>query len=354
MWCIAGFHVRCLFGLTLLALLFFGCGEEDERAPAAGSPSPRAMQEVTFMAGFKPQANLPFVGAYVAKEKGFFEEQGLDIEILHSTGGGQHVQLLVSGEAQFITADAANVLQRVAEPGVPLLSIALIGQTGQQGWVTLRESGLDDPGDWSGKTVGYRGTVPPDLLAILEARNMTLDDVEDVNVGFQPPQLLIEGRVDVYPVFLSNEPDMIERKLGRQVTVFRAADYGMHTLGLTYVTTRDYAKQHPDVVESFLKAALHGIEWARDNRDEAVEIVLEYASGEEREHQRFMLDTELEAAESEVMLEHGLGWQTEQQWESLHDSLIEFNALPGSLDVNTVFTDRFLAAIYQEGRLEWP
>ena len=45
---------------------------------------------------------------------------------------------------------------------------------------------------------------------------------------------------------------------------------------------------------------LHGIEWARDNRDEAVDIVLKYATGEEREHQRFMLDTELAAAESDV------------------------------------------------------
>ena len=74
----------------------------------------------------------------------------------------------------------------------------------------------------------------------------------------------------------------------------------MPTLGLTYVTYEDYMREHPEIVERFLKAVLHGIEWARDNRDEAIDIVLKYAPGEEREHQRFMLDTELAAAESDV------------------------------------------------------
>ena len=50
---------------------------------------------------------------------------------------------------------------------------------------------------------------------------MTLDDVEEVNVGYQPPQLLVEGRVDVYPVFLSNEPDTIRRKLAKRSTSSR-------------------------------------------------------------------------------------------------------------------------------------
>jgi ABC-type nitrate/sulfonate/bicarbonate transport system substrate-binding protein len=340
--------------LVLVAFLAVACGDDGEGRPPATAGTPRTPEKITFMAGFKPQANLPFVGAYVAKEKGFFQEQGLDVDIQHSAGSSQHVQLLVSGQIQFTTADAANVLQRIADPGLPLVAIALIGQTGQQGWVTLADSGLDDPRDWKGKTVGYRSTVPPDLPAILKARDMTLDDVETVNVGYQPPQLLTEGRVDVYPVFLSNEPDIIRRKLGKEVNVFRASDYGMPTLGLTYLTTEDYMQEHPEIVERFLKAVLYGIEWARDNRDEAIDIVLKYAPGEEREHQRFMLDRELEAAESEVTRVNGLGWQTEQQWQSLGDALVEFGALPEPVDVNAAFYDEFLRFIYKDGELQWP
>ncbi len=350
-------RLPCLWlaaALALIAFLAVACGDDGEGQPAATAGTPRTAEKITFMAGFKPQANLPFVGAYVAREKGFFQEQGLDVDIQHSAGSSQHVQLLVSGRVQFTTADAANVLQRIADPGLPLVAIALIGQTGQQGWVTLADSGLDDPADWKGKTVGYRSSVPPDLLAILGAHGMTLDDIEEVNVGYQPPQLLVEGRVDVYPVFLSNEPDTIRRKLGEEVNIFRASDYGMPTLGLTYLTTEDYMQEHPETVERFLRAVLYGIEWARDNRDEAIDIVLEYAPGEEREHQRFMLDRELEAAESEVTRENGLGWQTEQQWRSLDDALVEFGALTEPVDVNAAFYDEFLRFIYKDGRLQWP
>jgi ABC-type nitrate/sulfonate/bicarbonate transport system substrate-binding protein len=341
--------------ILLIMMTLAACGGAEDKAvvPETAAPTPEP-QKITFMAGFQPQANLPFVGVYVAKEKGFFQEEGLDVDIQHSSGGSQHIQLLLAGQVQFTTADAANVLQRIADPGLPLLAIALIGQTGQQGWVTLAGSGLDDPADWRGKTVGYRSTVPPDLLAILKSRGMTLNDVNAQNIGYEPPQLLVEGRVDVYPVFLSNEPDTIRRKLGKEVKVFSAADYGMPTLGLTYVTTRDYAAQHPEVVERFLKAVLHGIEWARDNRDEAVDIVLKYATGEEREHQRFMLDTELTAAESDVTQQNGLGWQTAEQWQALSASLQEFGALTKPVDANTAFSDEALQAIYKDGQLQWP
>ena len=337
----------------LVVMLLAACGGDREVIPMTYEPTPQPVK-VTFMAGFKPQANLPFVGAYVAKEKGFFAEEGLDVDIQHSSGGSQHVQLLLAGQVQFITADAANVLQRIADPGLPLLSVALIGQTGQQGWVTLTDAGLDDPADWRGKTVGYRSTVPPDLLAILESRGMTLDDVNAQNIGYEPPQLLVEDRVHVYPVFLSNEPDTIRRKLGREVKVFSAADYGMPTLGLTYVTTRDYASQHSETVQRFLKAVLHGIEWARDNRDEAIDIVLKYATGEEREHQRYMLDTELAAAESDVTRGNGLGWQTTGQWQALEASLEEYGALAKPVDPANAFSADALSAIYKDGQLQWP
>lgn len=336
-----------LFGiLAAPVLLAAACGGGNGAASPGTTGAPPALEKVTFMAGFMPQANLPFVGAYVAKEKGFFEDEGLDVDIQHSSGGSQHIQLLMAGQVQFTTADAANVLQRIADPGLPLVAIALIGQTGQQGWVTLAGSGLADPADWKGKTVGYRNTVPPDLLAILSARGLTLDDVNAVNIGYQPPQLLVEGRVDVYPVFLSNEPDIIRRTLGKEVKVFRAADYGMPTLGLTYVTTKDYADEHSETVARFLAAVILGIEWARYNRDAATDIVLKYAPGEDREHQRFMLDTEFKAADSQVTREHGLGWQTLEQWSALNDALHEFGALDKPVDAGTAFSDRFLSAAY--------
>ena len=346
----------CAALLSLLAFLGAACGGEEGQEQTDSSPTPveRPVEKVTFMAGFKAQANLPFVGVYVAQEKGFFREQGLEVEVQHSDGS-QHIQLLAAGRVQFATADAAQVLRRRAEdPVLPLLAIALIGQTGQQGWVSLADSGINEPKDWVGKTVGFRNTIPPDFYAILQANGVDPAGVNTVNIQFQPPQLLVEGRVDVYPVFLSNEPDTIRRKLGREVNVFRAADYGVPTLGLTYITSEDFAAEKPDVVERFLKAALRGIEYAIDNREEAVQIVLKFAPQEEAEHQRFMMDTEIDGATSTVTEENGLGWQTAGQWQALEDSLLPFGALAGPADVDTVFTDRFLKAVFRDGELVWP
>jgi ABC-type nitrate/sulfonate/bicarbonate transport system substrate-binding protein len=296
------------------------------------APTQAALIPMTFMAGYKPQANLPFVGAYVAKEKGFFEQNGLDVTIEHSPGKGEHVQLLVAGKVQVTTMDAATVLQRRADPGLPVVSIALLGQKGQQAFAALKDSGIKTPKDWEGKTVGYKGTPPPDLYALLNAAGADVNKVNLVNVGFDP-RVLTEGQVDVYPLFKSNEPYLIQ-KWGYEITLWDAADYGVPTLGLTYVTSEDYLQTHASELTRFLAAALQGIAYAEAHPDEAVQIVMKYAGPEtDPAHMKYMLETELKDAQSE----HGFGWQSAEQWQALADMLVQYQALPAGVDVNAAF-----------------
>lgn len=300
---------------------------------------------MTFMAGFKPQANLPFVGVYVAQEKGFFADQGLTVTIQHSAGGSEHLQLLAAGEVQVTTQDAAVLLKRRADPGLPLVSIALIGQKGQQAFVSLADSGIATPKDWEGHTVGFKGTPPPDLFAIMEAAGVNQDDVELVNVGFDP-RVLTEGLVDVYPVFKSNEPDIL-RGWGYDLNMWDAADYGVPTLGLAYVTTEDIIATNPEMLTRFMRATMQGITYAQEHRDEAVEIVLTYAEGADPAHMRFMLDAEFDDYESAVTEENGPGWQTTEQWQALADMLLTYNAIAAPVDVEKAFTNQFLTKINQ-------
>ncbi|GAB4494395.1 MAG: ABC transporter substrate-binding protein [Anaerolineales bacterium] len=287
---------------------------------------------ITFMAGYKPQANLPFVGAYVAKEKGFFAENGLDVTIEHSPGRGEHVQLLVAGTVQVTTMDAATLLQRRADPGLPLVSIALIGQKGQQAFAALKESGIRTPKDWEGKTVGYKGSPPPDLFALLAAAGADVNKVNLVNVGFDP-RALSEKQVDVYPLFKSNEPYLLQN-WGHELTLWDAAEYGVPTLGLTYVTSESFLAQNPEVLTRFLRAALKGIAYAQAHPDEAIEIVMKYAGPEtDPAHMRYMLESELRDAQSE----HGFGWQSAEQWQALADMLTKYNALPAGVNVQAAF-----------------
>src|SRR5207237_8616147 len=94
--------------------------------------TPLALKRVTFMAGFKPQANLPFVGAYVAQEKGFFRDAGVEVDIKHDETGGQALQLLLGGQIDSTTANGAQVVQRNGQ-GLPMVYLALIGQKSEQG-----------------------------------------------------------------------------------------------------------------------------------------------------------------------------------------------------------------------------
>jgi len=345
-----------ILAAALLVLSLAACSDDEEVTPAptqsqpAASPTEAPPAKVAFMAGFKPRANLPFVGVYVAQEKGYFADENLEVEIRHVTTPGDNFKFLATNEIQFTTADASALLEkRAGEPSLPFVSIALIGQTGQQGFAVLANSGIETPADWVGKTAGYKGSqVTPDYLAILANADVERSAVEEVKVGFEP-QILTEGKVDVFPVFVSNEPDTL-RRLGFETTVFEAADYGAPTLGLTYITTEEYASENAGVVQRFLRAALRGVQYAGQNRDEAIDIVLQFAPQEQREHQRFMLDTELEMASSELTLQDGIGAQTLEQWQRLHDYLVQYGALSGPLDdVEAVFTDVALKEIYKEG-----
>ena len=326
---------RLFIFFTLLAILLSGC--DAPAAPATPTPAPLAM---TFMAGYKPQANLPFVGVYVAQEKGFFAEENLQVTIEHSSGQGEHLQLLAAGKVQVTTQDAAVLLQRRADPGLPLVSIALIGQRGQQAYAALQDSGMTTPKDWEGHTVGYKGTPPPDLFALLKAAGADADKVEIINVGFDP-RLLTEGKVDVYPVYKSNEPFLI-RSWGYEITLWDAADYGVPTLGLAYVTGEDILKQNPEMLQRFLRAALKGIDDAIQHPDEAVQIVMKYAGPEsDPALMRYMLDTEIQDAQTDLTRQHGIGWQTVEQWQALAEML---QPEIGNVDAGAAFTTELLPA----------
>ena len=340
-----------LLAITVAAGLLLGaCGDDSEdTANGASPPSVSAgptqgpPDEITFMAGFKPQANLPFVGVYVAQEKGFFEKQNLKVNIEHVTTPGDNFRFLAAGEVQFTTSDASGLLEKhVSDPPLDIVSLALIGQRGQQGFSVLADSGIESPADWAGKTAGYKGSqVTPDYLAILGANGVDRSSLQEVKIGFDP-RILTEGQVDIFPVFISNEPDTLQ-KLGYDVKTWEAADFGAPTLGLTYVGMGDYVAENPDVTQRFVNAVLQGIDFADRNREEALDIVMQYAPDEDRDHQRYMLETELDMA-----LPQPFGMQTETQWQKLHDFMVQYGALSGPIDdITGVFTDRYVKAYYE-------
>ncbi len=357
-------HRRAL-GMLLLAMLAVACGSgtpADQRdgsgasgqAPAATGQAAVATVakppiKVVFQAGFKPQANLPFVAAYVAKDNGYFAGEGLDVEIQHSSGQDAHLLLLAAGRIQFATTVASTILKQRATSGVPVQAVALFGQRGDTVLAVLADSGINSPKDFEGKTVGYKVFPAPEYLGMLKAAGVDRSRLKEVGVGFDP-RVLTERRVDVLPVFRSNEPDTI-RGLGIEVKTFDPADHGVPTLGVTYVVNSEWAEKNGETVTGFLRATMRAVAWISDHRDEAVDVTMRYAPQEQRAHQRYMLDVELEAAQSDITRLGGIGWMEERQWQALHDSLVEYKGIDKPVDVKQAFTTRYLAPVYKDGKL---
>lgn len=339
-------RARLTLTLALAAAVLSGCGRLDLNP--LSRPTPKT---VRFMAGYKPQANLPFVGVYLAQSQGYFAAQGLTAEVTHSTGQGEHLKLALQGSVDVITADADSVIARRAE-GLPVVAFALLGQRGQRAFAVPASSEIRTPRDFQGKSVGYKVYQTPDYLAMLASAGVDRSKVQEVPVGFDP-RLLIAGKVDVYPVFESNEPDILER-LGMPVRLIRPGDYGVPGLGLTYMTRQELLDKDPELLARFLKATLRGIQYARENPEAATDVVMQQAPQEDRAHQLAMLKAELEMADGPVTRAYGLGWATHQQWQAFHDSLLAFGGVSNAVDVDSVFSDRILRSVYTNGTLVWP
>lgn len=303
------------------------------------------------MGGYKAQANLPFVAAYVAQAQGYFAAQNLNVQISHSAGQGEHLKLALQGAVDVTTGAADAVLGRRSE-SLPVTAFALFGQRGDIAYAVLESSDIRTPKDFEGRTVGFKVNPAPEYLALLKMAGVDRSRIQEVPVGFDP-RLLAAGRVDVYPVFESNEPHTL-RRLGTPVRLIRAGEYGVPTLGLTYISREQLIQDDPELLQRFLKATLRGVEFARANLDAATDIVMQFAPNEDREHQRAMLEVELAMTDGPVSRANGTGWATREQWQALHDSLLEFGGLKAPVDVDAVYTDRIVRAIYRNGQLNWP
>lgn len=341
--------------LTLLIVPIFvcalvaACGSSESTPAATATATGPAPMKMTFFAGFKAQADLPFVGVYVAQEKGYFAAENLEVEIRHGTPGtNDALQAVLAGSAQVTTGDASAVLLRRSE-GAPVVSIALVGQQGEQGLVALADSGIKTPKDFEGKTVGYRTYPSPEYLAMLKQAGVDRSKITEVNLQNPDVRLLTEGQVDVLPVFLSNEPFKLQQ-LGKQVVVFDPGkDFGVPSYGLTYMTTEDVVANQPEMLRRFLRAAIRGIYYAIDHPDEAIEITLKYAPMEQRDAQRFILDSETKHALTDLTKSKGIGWQTPEQWDVLAKFLADNGGVQGQVDPSKAFTTQFLEQVYANG-----
>lgn len=322
-----------LVTLLIIALLLIGCGGQEEEA-AEGEPVQVSLRLPWII-------NAQFAGPYVALDKGFFADEGLDVTINPGGFDINSITLVAAGTDTFGLHDMGSLLLARADE-LPLKAAATFFQKHPGGVMALADSGIETLQDFEGRTVGFQEGGPWMLTkAMLEANGVDPDTMTQVSVGFDLSPLY-SGQVDLFTVYATNEP-LIAETQGYETRVFLPYDYGIETSSEALFTTDEYLAENPDVVCGMVRAIRKGWEYALDNPEEAVDIVMA-AGGEELNREAEMGQFEAQRAhlltpDSE---EHGIGYMTEARWQAAEDVLSSQGQLDTDVNVQDVFTTQCL------------
>ena len=276
---------------TIQKLMLAGCAA----LAAAVGQSVHAADKVTLQLKWVTQAQ--FAGYYVAKDKGFYDEEGLDVEI---KPGGPDIappQVIAGGGADVVVDWLPSALAS-REKGVPLVNIAQPFKRSGMMLTCRKETGITKPEDFSGKTLGvwFFGNEYPFLswMSQLGIPTEGGDGVTVLKQGFNVDPLL-QKQADCISTMTYNEYwQVIDAGLSEDdLVVFKYEDQGVSTMEDGLYVLEDNLKDDAfvDKMARFVKASMKGWEWARENTDDAADIVLENdASGAQTEkHQRRMM-----------------------------------------------------------------
>jgi NitT/TauT family transport system substrate-binding protein len=261
----------------VLALAIGGCGDDDGAAGGGGQDGGRT----TLRIGVLPIADV--APLYLGIEKGFFEEEDLNVEPRVIQGGAAVVTGVVSGDLQLGFAATEPLILAKAR-GLPVKIVATGNQAAadpDKAWTGLMVrdgSRIRGPTDLEGQTIGVnavRGTAQLTILAVLERERVDVSTLDFVEVPFPDmPAALDEGRV---PVVAAVEPFVtaIEQRGGRNVVpYFSGLEPGM-TIG-TYFTLERTIDQDREPVAAFQRAMNRSLEYARGHEQEARDVIRTY------------------------------------------------------------------------------
>ncbi len=267
----------------------------------AGAVSLTAMQaaaaeKVTLQLKWVTQAQ--FAGYYVAKDKGFYEEEGLDVEI---KPGGPDIappQVLVGGGADVIVDWMPSALA-TREKGVPLVNIAQPFKASGMMLTCLKETGITKPEDFKGKTLGvwFFGNEYPFLSWMSTLGIKTDGGADGVTVlkqGFNVDPLLQKQAACISTMTYNEYWQVIDAGIKEdELVTFQYEKEGVATLedGLYVLEDKLKDPAFKEKMVKFVRASMKGWKWAEENPDDAAEIVLENdASGAQTEvHQKRMM-----------------------------------------------------------------
>ena len=283
--------------------------------------------------------NIQFAPFYVAIEKGYFQDAGIEIEFDYKfeTDG---VALVGAGELPFAIASGEQVLLARAQ-GLPIVYVAAWYQQYPVSVVAKSELGILIPQDLKGRKIGLPGLFGANyvgLRALLHEAGLEESDVTLDAIGFNQVELMAAGQQDIIVGYAANEPIQL-RAQGIPVTEIRVADYVQLASNGLLASEKAIAEE-PELVRAFVGAFMKGLEDTIANPDESFAISKSYIpnfADLDADVQKQVLETSIEQWKAEL-----LGYSDPQAWENMQNVLLDMGLITEKMDLNKAFTNEFV------------
>ena len=289
-WSVAALAAAAMFALA-------GCGGDDEEG--GGGSAGDELTKVTLQSKWVVQAQ--FAGYYAAKDQGYYEDEGLDVDI--RPGGPDIVpeQVVLGGQAEFGINWLDSTLA-TRDKGQNIVNIAQVFTRSGMTEVTWKDTGLDQITDLKGKKVGvWLGGNEHKLFAALNKNG--IDPQKDAEIVAQPfdMELFLKRDIDAAAAMTYNElAQVLETKnadTGKlhsidELNVMKMSDLGTGALEDGIFVREDWIEdgENRETAEKFLKASFRGWIYCRDNPDACVDIVLKNGPTLGEGHQRWQMN----------------------------------------------------------------
>lgn len=260
-----------------------------------------------------------FVGYYVAHDKGFYRDAGLDVTIEEGGPGDPAIDHVLDGRSEFAVSSFGEQRDAVAAGG-PTVAVLAAFQIPPLVIFSLLESDIARPDDLAGKRVGVTTDYWKDVLRqTLKASGVKPATVKVVEVEAEDLQVLYDGEVDAWLGYAQDEPIRAE-VAGHPVRNIFPADYGVGGYeGLVLADQRTIADD-PGLVRGFVQASQLGWRYAVEHPDEAAQILLKWAPEDGLDFQRLSVEAVGPLVDTPQV---PIGWIDDVRWRRLMGSAFD-------------------------------
>ena len=290
-------------------------------------------------------------GFALGKDKGFYKEQGINLDIRSGNGSGSAHRLVANGDSQFDYGSCASMVNLAAK-GAPLVSIGVIDAMGTEAILVKPDAGVKTIADLKGKTILTTANAGVNTFFPLVLKNAGLaeGDIKVVNVA---ESALVSsylqgsgGAVGILGGF-DDKPAEIKTAGGKDPLIFAYSDFGVNQVGYCIATHADTIKNKPDLVKRFMAATLKAYKETEKNPDAAVASMGDIVGGTMNEDQgkaqaRAVLGVTLGVLYSKANKDKKLGMNVPADWDDMLALMKKYNGLETDKPATAFYTNDFV------------